>query len=185
MNLSEDQRYFLSILRETGFLRPDQVLPLLRINEPGKEPGHAEAMLCRLRYLGLLSRSAEGLICLPELRDDAPDRERLFAVDILLALSPAKLLQVSFRPPYTLCFLLERAGGHVDPFAVMPVPLGHEERVSLLLQAEAGGFVFLLPLERMEQHRQITLTHSHYFVLRQGERLKFYKGGEAGKQPRQ
>lgn len=67
----------------------------------------------------------------------------------------------------------------------MPVPLGHEERVSQLLQAEAGGFVFLLPLERMEQHRQITLTHSHYFVLRQGERLKFYKGGEAGKQPRQ
>lgn len=185
MNLSEDQRYFMSILRETGFLRPDHVLPLLRINEPGKEPGHAEAMLRRLRYLGLLSRSGDGLVCLPELRNDAPDRERLFAVDILLALSPAKLLQVSVRPPYALCFLLERAGGHVDPFAVMPVPLGHEERVSQLLQAEAGGFVFLLPLERMEQYHQITLTRSHYFVLRQGEHLKFYKGGEAGKQPRQ
>ena len=42
MNLTEDQRYFLSILREIGFIRPDQVLPLLRINEPQKEISHAE-----------------------------------------------------------------------------------------------------------------------------------------------
>lgn len=69
MNLTGDQRCFLTILGQTGFVRPDQVLPLLRINEPGKEPGHAEAMLRRLRYLGLLSRSSEGLICLPEFRD--------------------------------------------------------------------------------------------------------------------
>ena len=50
MNLTEDQRYLLSILRETGFIRLDQVLPLLRINEPRKEPSHAEAMPRRLRY---------------------------------------------------------------------------------------------------------------------------------------
>ena len=111
MNLTGDQRYFLTILGQTGFVRPDQVLPLLRINEPGKESGHAEAMLRRLRYLGLLSRSSEGLICLPELRNSAPDRERLFALDILMALTPAKLLQVSVQPPYKLCFLLERADG--------------------------------------------------------------------------
>lgn len=185
MNLTEDQRYFLTILRETGFVRPDQVLPLLRINEPGKEPDHAGALLRRLRYLGLLSRSSEGMVCLPELWDSAPDRERLFALDILLALAPAKLLQVSAQPPYKLCFLLERADGQVDYFAVMPVPLGHEGRVCQLLQAEPRDYVFLLPLERMEQHRQITLARSHYFVLEQGERLKFYKGGEAGKQPKQ
>lgn len=185
MTLNEDQRYFLSILRAVGCVRRDQVLPLLRISEPDKEEWHAEAMLRRLRYLGLLSRSSEGLICLPEFRDSAPDRERLFALDILLALAPAKLLQVSVQPPYKLCFLLERADGWVDHFAVMPVHLGHEVRVCQLLQAEPRGFVFLLPLERMEQHRQITLARSHYFVLEQGKRLKFYKGGEAGKQPRQ
>ena len=148
MNLTEDQRYFLSILRETGFVRPDQVLPLLRINEPGKEADHAGALLRRLRYLGLLSRSSEGMVCLPELWDSAPDRERLFALDILLALAPARLLQVSAQPPYKLCFLLERADGQVDYFAVMPVPLGHEGRVCQLLQAEPRDYVFLLPLER-------------------------------------
>lgn len=184
MTLNEDQRYFLSILRAVGCVRWDQVLPLLQINEPVKEEWHAEAMLRRLRYLGLLARPTEDLVCLPELRGNEPDGERLFAVDILLALRPSKLLQAWVQPPYTLCFLLERAGGHVDIFAVMPVPMGQESRVCQLLQAETRDFVFLLPLEQIEQHRQIRLAHSHYFILQQGKRLKFYKGGEAGKQPK-
>ena len=71
--------------------------------------------------------------------------------------------------------------GCADYFAVMPVQPGHEGRISQLLQAEQKNYVFLLPLENMEQHRQITLSRSHFFVLRQGERLRFYKGGEAGK----
>ncbi len=171
----------MSILRESGFVRPDQVLPLLRIMEPKKGPAQAEAMLRRLRYLGLLARPDAGLVCLPELRGEAPDLDMLLALDILLALAPAKLLQVSDRPPYKLRFLLQRTDGHIDPFAVMPVPLGHEGRVSQLLQAEPKGYVFLLYLERMEQHREITLARSHFFVLRQGDRFRFYKGGEAGK----
>lgn len=181
MNLTEDQRYFMSILRETGFVRLDQVLPLLRVNEPRKEPGHAGALLRRLRYLGLLARSAEGLVCLPELRNTAPDRERLLALDILLALSPARLHQVAVQPPYKLCFLLQRADGRADYFAVMPVSAGHEERISQLIQTEPMDYVFLLPLESMEQHRTVKLTRSHFFVLRQGESFRFYKGGEAGK----
>lgn len=181
MNLTEDQRYFLSILRETGFIRPEQVLPLLRINEPQKEIRHAEALLCRLRYLGLLARSEDGLICLPELMRNTPDREILLSLDVLLALRSERLLQVSAQQPYKLCFLLQRSGGWIDYFAVMPVAAGHEARVSQLLQAERKNFVFLLPLENIEQHRQITLSRSHFFILRQGERLRFYKGGEAGK----
>ena len=102
MSLSEDQRYFMSILRETGFIRLDQVLPLLRINEPQKEPGHAGAMLRRLQYLGLLTKAGEDVICLPRLRNEPPNRERLLALDVLLALKPAQLLQVSVQPPYPL-----------------------------------------------------------------------------------
>ncbi len=182
MDLTVDQRYFMSILRESGFIRPDQVLPLLRINEPQKELSHAEALLRRLRYLGLLARSGEGLICLPELRNDTADREMLLALDALLALAPERLLQVSAQPPYKLCFLLQRADGWIDYFAVAPVYAGHEERISQLLQAEPKNFIFLLPLEEGAQHRKITLARSHFFILRQGERLRFYKGGEAGKQ---
>lgn len=100
MNLAEDQRYFLSILRETGFIRLDQVLPLLRINEPQKEIIHAGALLRRLRYMGLLARSGDGCICLPDLLRDRPDSEILLSLDVLLALRPERLLQVSARQPY-------------------------------------------------------------------------------------
>lgn len=82
MNLTEDQRYFMDILETAGFVRAGQVLPLPRINEPGKEPNHAEAPL---------------------------------------------------------------------------------------------------PLEDAAQHQQITLARGHYFILRHGDNLRFYKGGEAGK----
>lgn len=181
IDLAGDQRYFMSILRETGFIRLDQVLPLLKILEPQKEPAHAEAMLRRLRYLGLLARSEDGLVCLPELRNGTPDRDMLLALDILLALAPACLLQVSVQPPYQLCFLVQRSDGWIDHFAVVQVPMGHESRISQLLQAEPKKYVFLLYLEHMEQHREISLARSHFFVLRQGNRFRFYKGGEAGK----
>ena len=138
-------------------------------------------MLRRLRYLGRLTLSAGELVCLPELRDTPPDWEMLLALDILLALHPGRLLRVSLQPPYRLCFLTQRADGWIDYFAVMPVPVGHEGRISQLLQAEPKNYVFLLPLEEVSQHQQITLARSHYFILRQGERLRFYKGGEAGK----
>ena len=181
MNLTEDQRYFLSILREIGFIRPAEGVSLLGVAEPQKEISHAEALLRRLRYMGLLARSGDGFICLPDLLRDKPDGEILLSLDVLLALRPERLLQVSIQPPYKLCFLLQRSDGWIDYFAVMPVRAGHEGRISQLLQAERRNYVFLLPLENMEQHRQIALSRSHFFVLRQGERLRFYKGGEAGK----
>ena len=60
LSLTEDQRYFMDILETAGFVRTDQVLPLLRINEPQKELKHVEAILCRLRYLGRLTVSIGG-----------------------------------------------------------------------------------------------------------------------------
>ena len=120
MNLTEDQQYFLSILRETGFIRLDQVLPLLRINEPQKEIIHAGALLRRLRYMGLLARSGDGCICLPDLLRDRPDSEILLSLDVLLALRPERLLQVSARQPYKLCLRcqnMERLEqSFLDPF---------------------------------------------------------------------
>ena len=181
MTLTEEQSGFLSILRETGFIRRDQVLPLLRLHTPKKTAEQAEGLLRRLAYLGRLVRLPDGTLALLELREGLPDAARLLALDILLALAPAKLLQVSAPRPYALCFLLERQDGWLDHFAVMPIPVGHEARVSQLLEAEPRNYVFLLALEHMEQYRELRLTRSHYFVLRQDGRLRFYKGGEAGR----
>ena len=174
MRLEGDQSFFMTILRETGFIRADQVLPLLRTQEPWKEPHQAEAMLRRLRYLGLLVPVGSGLIALPELRKAAADREMLLALDTLLALEPEKLLQISACPPYKLRFLIQR-GKTLDFFAVMTVPDGHEARVCQLLQAEPRKDTFLLLLDRPEQHARIILDRSYYLVLQQDGRLRFCK----------
>lgn len=174
MRLEEDQNFFMTILRETGFVRMDQVLPLLRMREPWKEPHQAEAMLRRLRYLGLLVPVGSSLIALPELRELAADREMLLALDTLLALEPERLLQISACPPYKLRFLIQR-GKRLDFFAVVPVPDGQEARVCQLLQAEPRKDTFLLLLDSPEQHARIILDRSYFLVLRQDGRLKFCK----------
>lgn len=180
MTLTEEQRFFLSILRETGFIRGGQVLPLLKLHTPKKTAEQAEGLLRRLAYLGRLVRLSGGMVALPELRERSPDAERLLALDILLALTPARVLRVSAPKPYALCFALERQDGWLDHFAVMPIPVGHEARISQLLEAEPRNYVFLLALKRMEQYREVRLTRRHYFVLQHNSQLRFYKGGEAG-----
>lgn len=178
MNLTEDQRYFLSILRETGFIRLDQVLPLLRINEPQKEIIHAGALLRRLRYMGLLARSGDGCICLPDLLRDRPDSEILLSLDVLLALRPERLLQVSARQPYKLCFLLQRSDGWIDYFAVMPVQPGHEGRISQLLQAEQkkGASELLIPAHSLAALAAISRDSDVYEMGLAGKSIVFWNG---------
>lgn len=45
MLLTEDQKFFLAILRETSCVRADHVLPLLHLQFPDKTQYQADAML--------------------------------------------------------------------------------------------------------------------------------------------
>ena len=108
MYLFEDQKFFLSVLRQTDFIRPDQALPLLRLFDPRKTQGQAEALIRQLRYAGELAFSGQ-LLCSPEMLKKQPDPEMLEALDIMLALSGRRLLDVSRHPPCKLSFLLQRA----------------------------------------------------------------------------
>lgn len=72
MTLTEEQSGFLSILRETGFVRRDQVLPLLRLHTPKKTAEQAEGLLRRLAYLGRLVRLPDGTLALLELLVSSP-----------------------------------------------------------------------------------------------------------------
>ena len=49
MLLTKDQQYLLGVLRETGWMRRDQVLPLMRLYDSAKEQSHCEAILRLLR----------------------------------------------------------------------------------------------------------------------------------------
>ena len=164
MLLTNDQRFLLDILREVRYMRLDQILPLMRLRDPAKAKSHCEAILRYLRYAGEL---------VPEM---------LCALDILLSLAVGPPLQLtSRRPPYKLCFLLERGreSGKIDAFAVLPVEPGREQLVSILLAQQSQDVTVLLSLSDLEQHRLLHINQRHYFVIRKEGRLRFFKGGEA------
>lgn len=87
MFLTKDQQFLLGVLRETGWMRQDQVLPLMRLYDPAKVQSHCEAILRHLRYAGELIPMDDGLICLAELRGKGADHAMLCALDVLLSLA--------------------------------------------------------------------------------------------------
>ena len=164
MYLFEDQKFFLSVLRQTDFIRPDQALPLLRLFDPRKTQGQTEALIRQLR--------------IPQ--DQYNDTIKMLeALDILLALSGRRLLEVSRNPPCKLSFLLQRGEDWIDSYAVMIVRQGYEREASLLLNQLAPETTLLLRLDDLGQHGALTVRQSCYFVVRQAGKLRFYKGGEA------
>ena len=160
MLLTNDQRFLLDILREVRYMRLDQILPLMRLRDPAKAKSHCEAILRYLRYAGELVPVGDDLVCLAEF-------------------PPLQL--TSRRPPYKLCFLLERGreSGKIDAFAVLPVEPGREQLVSILLAQQSQDVTVLLSLSDLEQHRLLHINQRHYFVIRKEGRLRFFKGGEA------
>ena len=132
----------------------------------------------QLRYAGELAFSGQ-LLCSPEMLKKQPDPEMLEALDILLALSGRRLLEVSRNPPCKLSFLLQRGEDWIDSYAVMIVRQGYEREASLLLNQLAPETTLLLRLDDLGQHGALTVRQSCYFVVRQAGKLRFYKGGEA------
>ena len=180
MLLTKDQRFLRSILRETGFIRIGQILPLMRLYAPEKEPHQCEAILRCLRYAGELVPTGGDAVCLPDLRGREPDEEMLRALDMLLALADRPPLQLtSRRQPYKLCFLLERDGVRIDTFAVFPVAPGREQVACILLAQQPQDVTVLLDLASLEQHRLLHIRQRHYFAVQQDGRFRFFKGGDA------
>lgn len=179
MLLTKDQRFLLSILRETGYMRRSQVLSLMRLYDPAKAAHHCDAILRHLRYAGELVPIGEDLICLAEIRERKPDGEMLRALDILLALATGPPLQITGRkPPYKLCFLLEREDQRLDLFGVLPVEPGREQITCILLEQQPQDMTVLLEVSSLEQYRLLHIHQRHYFVVWQDGRPRFFKGGE-------
>ena len=74
MLLTEDQKFFLAILRETSCVRADHVLPLLHLQFPDKTQYQADAMLRTLRYQGKVVPGEDNIIRLAERRSAPPCR---------------------------------------------------------------------------------------------------------------
>ena len=133
-------------------------------------------ILREVRYMRL-----DQILPLMRLRDPAKAKSHCEAILRYLRYAGELLQLTSRRPPYKLCFLLERGreSGKIDAFAVLPVEPGREQLVSILLAQQSQDVTVLLSLSDLEQHRLLHINQRHYFVIRKEGRLRFFKGGEA------
>lgn len=182
MYLTQDQRFLLSVLKETRCLTRRQVLRLLRVRTPGKEEAQADAALRQLRYLGKIRPVGEQVIALAGDGGREPDRDMLEAVDVMLDLCGHGLETLSaHRPPFKLVFLTTLDGGTISVFAVLPVAPGQEaEAVTRLEMVPAEphqSIIFLL--SDLSQRALISVRRPHYFAARDNGRLRYFKGGGA------
>ena len=165
MLLTNDQRFLLDILREVRYMRLDQILPLMRLRDPAKAKSHCEAILRYLRYgenwspwetISYVWRSS-GAGGRP--RDAV--RAGHFAV---LAVGPPLQL-TSRRPPYKLCFLLERERRGENRRIRGPAGgAGDGNSLSASFGAAVSGCDrAFVPVRIGEQHRLLHINQRHYF----------------------
>lgn len=183
MYLTQDQQFLQKVLEETHALRRTQALRLLRLHDPNKRPDQLEAALRQMRYIGLVTLPDDGLIIPAQLRKEPVDPIMLDAVDVMLDLTGKDLEDLSGRrPPFQLSFLTTLKDGSISAFSILHVPVGHEHELLLRLPApdelhRRHTVIFLLA--ELSQREQLAAAQPHYFALRDGGRLRYFKGGGA------
>lgn len=181
MYLTENQVYLLSVLDETQCLTRRQAFALLRLREPWKTMDQSDAALRQLRYLSKIVYLTDDIVALSGRIGQPPDRAMLEAVDVMLDLTGTVLLRLSaHKRPFQLCFLTRLPGGGLGSYAVLPVELRREaECLQAARGAENGQRTVVFLLENWQQHKALQGEFPHYFVLREGGRRRYFKGGGA------
>lgn len=183
MFLTQDQEFLRRVLDETRALRRGQALRLLRLHDPDKRPDQLEAALRQMRYLGLIVLPEDDLIIPAELRGEAVDPVMLEAVNVMLDLTGTDLEDLSGRrAPFLLSFLTTLKDGSISAFSILPVPPGRENAALLRLpppDALHKRHTVIFLLSELSQRERLETPLPHYFALRDGGRLRYFKGGGA------
>lgn len=175
------QDLIMQVLEQTGVLRTEHVLRLLRGGDPKAEPWQAEKQLRQLRYMGKLVFRDEKTISLPE--RPAEDPATLTAVSAMLDISENAPTSVSTkRKPYLLTFLalMGPKKDRLTGFGVLPVPEGGEQQAMLMAQASDLPHIPVFLLSGEQQQKTISFPHRCYLALYRGGRLRYREGGGAG-----
>jgi len=176
-----EQDLIMQVLQQTGRLRTDQVLRLMRGKYPKAEPRHAEKNLRQLRYMGKLIFQDDGTVSLPY--SPAVDDFMLDAVSVMLDVADGAPSAVSAaKKPYLLSFLALMGPNkdRLTGFGILPVPDGEEKQALLLAQSSDLPHVPVFLLAGEHQQKLLTLSRRHYFALRRDGRFQYREGGGAG-----
>jgi hypothetical protein len=172
------QRYISDILEETGALRAGQVRRLLQKLDEKTDPAYAGRLIVQLRTINRAFLKTEDVITPPRLRDKDVDTEMLLAVNVMLDLLEGAPLAVSAgKPPFKLRFVIER-GDEVMPFGVAAAEPGGETELCYRLGGADNGTTVVFLLTDLRQSEKIHTGLPHFFAVHDGEKLRYFKGGD-------
>jgi len=163
--ITPDQKYILSILKETKAMRKSQAFTLLHKLSDSKDESYILRCLDQLRHMRKIVWQSEDLFTLSQLWAVPADAEVLSAIDIMLDLTEIRIPAISSSTrPYTLCFLSEQHDG-IGDYAVIAVHPGEEVTITTNLRHinnDSTTIVFLL--QNISQAKQIQTSLTHFFA---------------------
>ena len=175
--LTHDQKCIADVLEITGFLKIAQAHKLLEMRSAEKDFAYAKKVLSQLQHINRALWCADEIVTLPHLRKKDIDFDMLSAVDIMLELLEVPALAISTdKPPFKLSFLAER-GEDIVPFAVAVVAPGTETELNHHLSFAGRELTAIFLLSDISQRELLTSSLTHFFAIRDGERLCYFKGG--------
>ncbi|MDR0861799.1 MAG: DUF5697 family protein [Oscillospiraceae bacterium] len=171
---TEQERLF-AVIDKTGYLTTAQAERILPCTYPDKHSAFTERVLRQLQFQQKIRFMTDSVVKLPHLLEREPDFEMLAAIDIMLDIADGAPLELSAKkPPFKLCFLVER-GDKVGSYGVVLAPPGDETQINFQLHG-AEHLTVIFVLTEPEQRERYKTALSHYFAVRDGGKYRYFKG---------
>lgn len=177
MFVTPEQEVLLDALEKVGCLTLDQAVKIMRSRTPRLAASQGKRLVDQLAHINKVRVLPDRTITtfLFGRRDD----DMLTAVDVMLDVCRGlPKVWTGRRPPFMLSFL---AGEKLKQFGVVRVKEGMEVGIGVTVEGASTGrrlhVIFIL--SALGQKELVSTNVPHYFVWHDGERYRYFKGGDA------
>lgn len=176
MYVTPEQEVLLESLGKAGCLTLDQAVKIMRSRTPRMAASLGKRLVDQLAHINKVRLLPDGIITtyLFGRRDD----DMLAAVEVMLDVCRGlPKVWAGRRPPFILTFL---TGEKLKQFGVVRVIEGMEVGIGVAVEGASTGrrlhVIFIL--STLGQKELVSTSLPHYFVWHDGERYRYYKGGD-------
>lgn len=177
MFITPEQEVLLDTLGKAGCLTLDQAVKIMRSRTPRLAAPLGKRLVDQLAHINKVRILPDGTITtyLFGRRDD----DMFAAVDVMLDVCRGlPKVWAGRRAPFILSFL---AGEKLKQFGVVKVAEGMEVAIGVSVEGASTGrrlhVIFIL--SALGQKELVSTSVPHYFVWHDGERYRYFKGGDA------
>lgn len=177
MKLTPQQEYIMKLLKTFRCLKNDQIDRLV-CSDMNYEPVFAKRQRERMLELcgHLLSHPLSGC---SGMKGAVPDIDLMDAMDVMLVfIDKGVEVYLKGSAPFKLSFVKKSKDGYLRAYYVAVVHKGAEFLISqqALGACKSDKNVVLFLLDDIAQADAIEFPHDHYYVVRQENGLRFYRG---------